>query len=251
MKMENAAINNDILYQTAHQANLHALQSYDEAALLPSQRQATPAPALKARSNTRLPIWQQLKSALLAYCVAESNNTDLSSRVIQLGAQFTQRLTASQEYANALLMAKSEPQDGKPWLSKCLASDGVLQVNLETIFGANPTPLHNYAGPAGLIVVIEGNLNLTSYTEEVTPLTDCSLLSKLVQKTMNHLQPAQGALFNQDTGSIIEMHAQQNRCVFFNIYLKDDAGYPHYFYYPTYHSTSPDSLFTRRVKSYV
>jgi len=244
--MENAAINNDLLHHTAN----HALPNYDDAAYLPIQQKITPAPVSENRSNTEQTIWQQLKTVLQRYCVEESNNPEVSARVIQLGSELIQQIANSPQYAHVLRAARSEPMAEKPQLSHRLLSDEVLQVSLETIFKARPTPLHTYSGPAGLILIVEGSLSLTSYTEQVNALTDCTLLSKLTQKTVSHLQPGQGTLFNQDTGSIIEMHAQQDHCLFFNIHLKDEARYPHYFYYPTYHGTSPDSVFTRRVKSH-
>ncbi|NOZ54020.1 MAG: hypothetical protein GXP08_12975 [Gammaproteobacteria bacterium] len=243
MKMENAAINNTILLSAVNKPPLRKLQDNNGAASLPSQEHIAP----ENRKNTGASIWWQLKAALLHYSISEFNSPALYNILMQLNVQYAQQMTGSPQYAQILRKIRSKCQHKQPWLSHCLASDEVLQVNLEAV-SEQATPMHSYSGSAGLMLIIEGNLHLTRYTEQVNALTDCSLFSKLVRKTVDQLRPAQGILLKQDTGSIINMYAQQNYCIFFNIFLKDNALYPHYFYYPTYRSLTPHSLFVRRVR---
>ncbi|MGD8641557.1 MAG: hypothetical protein PVG89_13075, partial [Gammaproteobacteria bacterium] len=44
----------------------------------------------------------------------------------------------------------------------------------------------------------------------------------------------QGTLVDSLTTPVVEMQANTERCIFFDIHLRDHTDPPHYFYYPSY-----------------
>ncbi len=192
-------------------------------------------------------LWQRLRSCLQEYF----HNSVEQIHYTRLVAYHTQQLINAiqrvPEFTVQLKKAKSQSRHNLSWQRDRFAFDNVMEAEMVTVYGEQPTPLHSYDGPAGIIYVLDGELTVSRYTEINNEISACSGISKLNCETINHYQFAQGTLIDAISAPVVEMQANSERCVFFNIHLIDLPTHPHYFYYPSYISRENRQFFTRRV----
>lgn len=161
--------------------------------------------------------------------------------------EFVHTLRQFPEFDKIMYTAQSEPRLDHPWGSKLLAYDDGMQIDLVTVFGDSPTPLHSYDGPAGVIFVVKGKLTVKRYRELNPEISNVSAISKLECRNKTCYQSSQCTLIDSTATPVVEIWAKEERGIFINIHLKDNIEHHHYFYYPCYQSSQQPQFFTRRI----
>jgi hypothetical protein len=194
-------------------------------------------------------LWGNLRSCLQDYfnnCIEQSRYTRI---VAYHTHQFATALKQLQNYSDKFQEAQTQPQPDRSWSRQRIAFDNVMEAELITVFGNQPTPLHSYDGPVGIIYVLDGELTVSRYSEANNEISHCTGISKLNCQAVNRYRLTQGTLIDSILAPVVEMQANTERCIFLNIHLRDQSSFPHYFYYPSYLSQENEHFFARRVPS--
>ena len=194
-------------------------------------------------------LWGNLRSCLQDYF----NDSIEQSRYARIVAYHTHLFAAAlqqlQGYSDKLQEAKLQTQHDRAWKRQRFAFDNVMEAELITVYGNQPTPLHSYGGPVGIIYVLDGELTVSRYSEANNEISNCTGISKLNCQAVNRYRLTQGTLIDSILAPVVEMQANTERCIFLNIHLRDQSSIPHYFYYPSYLSQENEHFFARRVPS--
>lgn len=192
-------------------------------------------------------LWKHIKHCLQEYCISQKEPAGFSRIVAYHTHRLVNALQILPKFQSQMDHAKSDLCDEYPWQRQRFAFDETMMAELVTIPGNQPTPLHSYDGPAGIIYVLDGELAVKRYTEINSEISACSGISKLNYRKVSHYRSSQGTLIDSISAPVVEMQANTERCIFLNIHLIDLPEHPHYFYYPSYISSENKQFFTRRV----
>jgi len=192
-------------------------------------------------------FWNRIEGCLQDYFIAHQRIGRYDDRIRHYTWEFTNAIQKLPEFDNIILKLQNKPRQDYPWHRYELAYDDAMQAELVAVFGDYPTPLHSYDGPAGVIHIVQGKLTLCRYGEVNNKVGTVSAIAKLQRQKMDVYQTTQCTLVDSIASPIVEMESNSERCIFFNIHLRDHADHPHYFYYPTYRSREQPEFFTRRV----
>jgi hypothetical protein len=180
----------------------------------------------------------------------DNNQENGYSRIVAYHTyQLIHSLQQLPEFPVQLDKAKSQSRYDHPWRRRRFAFDSVMEAEMVTVYGEQPTPLHSYDGPVGILYVLDGELTVGRYLEISNEISSCSGITKLDCQSVNRYQYSQGTLIDSISAPVVEMQANSERCIFLNIHLIDLPDHPHYFYYPSYISRENRQFFTRRVTS--
>lgn len=192
-------------------------------------------------------LWKQLKYCLREYFNHQSEQAGYTRIVAYHTHKFVHALQQLPEFFRHLETAKSDFSDDQPWQHRRFAFDNIMEAELVTVYGNQPTPLHSYDGPAGIVYVLDGELTVGRYTEISSEISASSGITKLNCRKINRYRYSQGTLIDSISAPVVEMQSNTERCIFLNIHLIDLPNHPHYFYYPSYISSTNRQFFTRRV----
>ncbi|WP_455221977.1 hypothetical protein, partial [Kaarinaea lacus] len=136
--------------------------------------------------------WQHLKNCLQDYFNAHREQAGYTRIVAYHTHKFAHTLQQLSEFQRQLETAKSQTCHNHPWLRQRFASDNVMEAELVTVFGQQPTPLHSYDGPAGIVYVLDGELTVGRYTEISNEISACSGITKLNCRKVHRYRFSQG-----------------------------------------------------------
>lgn len=179
-------------------------------------------------------LWSSIRSCLQDYIGQDSLNGRYAKLIAHHSRQFINAVQNLPNYQQHIDTLQSQPRFDSPWYRYQFAGDGVMQAELITVFGECPTPIHSYDGLVGVVFVVDGELTLYRYAEKNNSISDCSAITNLDCQRVDRYAFSQGTLIDSLSTPVVEMQANTERCIFFNIHLQDHAEYPHYFYYPSY-----------------
>ena len=194
-------------------------------------------------------LWKNLRSCLQDYFNHSIDQSRYARIVAYHTHQFVTAIQQLPDYSSQLQEAKSQSPRDKPWNRQRFAFDNVMVAEMVTVYGNQPTPLHSYDGPVGILYVLDGELTVSRYTEINNEISDCTSISKLNCQNVNRYRLTQGTLIDSLLAPVVEMQANTERCIFLNIHLKDQSTFPHFFYYPSYIAQENHQFFARRVAS--
>jgi hypothetical protein len=192
-------------------------------------------------------LWHRIKDGLQDYFIEDRKSGRYAQRIGHLARDFIDKIQKLPEFEQIIYTAQNKPRRDYPWHRYELAYDDAMQIELVTVFGDYPTPLHSYDGPAGIIYIVQGKLRLCRYCELNHEISDFCAITKLQCQSMDTYQSTQCTLIDSISAPVVEMETDNARSIFFNIHLKDHADHPHYFYYPSYLSREKPEFFSRRV----
>lgn len=200
-------------------------------------------------SNQISNLWENLRSCLQDYFNHSIDQSRYARIVAYHTHQFVTAIQQLPDYSTQLEKAQSRSPIDKSWKRQRFAFDNVMEAEMVTIYGNQPTPLHSYDGPVGILYVLDGELTVSRYTEINNEISDCTNISKLDCQTVNRYRLTQGTLIDSLLAPVVEMQANTERCIFLNIHLRDQSTFPHFFYYPSYIAQENHQFFARRVAS--
>jgi hypothetical protein len=203
-------------------------------------------PSLSERADLTY-YWNNMKHSLQGYFVVERKSGRCAQRIGYQAREFVDKIQQLPEFEPIIYTAQNKQRNDYPWHRYELAYDEAMQIELVTVFGDYPTPLHSYDGPAGLLHVIQGKLTLYRYRELNHEVTEFSTITKLECQITNNYQSTQSTVVDSVATPVVQMQANSERSIFFNIHLKDNVNHHHFFYYPCYGSREQPQFFTRRV----
>jgi len=192
-------------------------------------------------------LWDHLRNCLQNYFYSQNDQAGFSRIVAHHTHKLVNVLQMLPKFQRQMDQAKSAACDEEPWQRQRLAFDESMNAELVAIPGKQPTPLHSYGGPAGIIYVLDGELAINRYKEITSEISACSNISKLNCHKVSRYRSSQGTIIDSISAPVVEMQANTERCIFLNIHLIDLPEHPHYFYYPSYISSENRQFFTRRV----
>ncbi len=203
-----------------------------------------------AENNSHIyPLWCNVRACLQDYFNDTVEQSHFTRLVAYHTHQFVNAVQQLSDYAELIQEIKSQSRHDRAWVRQRFAFDNIMEAELVTVFGDQPTPLHSYDGPVGILYVLDGELTVSRYSEINSEISACTGITKLNCQTVNRYRLTQGTLIDSLLAPVVEMQANTERCVFLNTHLKDQSTFPHYLYYPSYISQDNRQFFARRVAS--
>lgn len=191
-------------------------------------------------------LWYSIRTCLQEYIWQDSPNGRYAKIIAHHIRRFVNAVQKLPNYQEKFRLLQSQQRYESPWYRCRIATDQVMEAELITVFGECPTPIHSYDGPVGIVFVVDGELTLSRYAETNNAISQYSAISNLSCERVDRYTLTHGTLIDSLSTPAVEMQANTERCIFFNIHLRDQRDQPHYFYYPSYLASSDQLTDHRR-----
>ncbi|MGD8640835.1 MAG: hypothetical protein PVG89_09430, partial [Gammaproteobacteria bacterium] len=174
-------------------------------------------------------LWHIIRGCLQDYMIQESPNGRYARIIAHKCRQFINAVQKLPDYQQQMQSLQTQRPFDVPWLRWRIAADSVMEMELVTVFGQTPPPIHSYDGPVGIVFVVDGELSLYRYSEFHNAISGFSSITRLQCQRLDRYGVTQGTLVDSLTTPVVEMQANTERCIFFDIHLRDHTDPPHYF----------------------
>ncbi|MCI0507232.1 MAG: hypothetical protein L0Z73_14145, partial [Gammaproteobacteria bacterium] len=142
-------------------------------------------------------LWWRLRTCLQDYFIGNNNPENGYTRIVAYHTyQLLHSLQQLPEFLVQLEKAKSQSHCDHPWRRRRFAFDNMMEAEMVTVYGEQPTPLHSYDGPVGILYVLDGELTVGRYLEISNEISSCSGITKLDCQSVNRYQYSQGTLID-------------------------------------------------------
>jgi len=146
------------------------------------------------------------------------------------------------ELANHNKQCTAESWSGWDW--RPYVDDAGNRLGLLQLYKNNPTPIHDHPGAGGILLVLQGELELCEYQLEQTDAAGRLKLAQLSVAVHKHLGPGQFTLITPESGNLHSLGAASDTCIVLSVLLKTYDETQRTWYLPVTETISPETPFT-------
>lgn len=196
-------------------------------------------------------VWQDFAASIGGMGTGNYQNNDEMVSVLNHNMVLMHKLLLSSSYYRNLTNSSFRRLSRtKYWGWKSILEDSLGKVGLFSVYKNAPVPLHDHPNTHGVMLVIDGEVEIERYTLQSQYRTRSeSGLVELDICDRKILKPFDIAWFSKDEGNIHALQATTDQCVMLKVQLPNVMSNGRSWYFPTQGSGGHETVQARRIMS--